>query len=298
MGPHLPGDLWGRFLSRDPGPWPRGPELERLERPHALGVHRQDGCRAGHQGGRHQRRPLPQPRGRPYPGPHELHRHQQPDRCDQPKAHDRLRVLPQERGGDARALLVVPRGDREHPRGGCQVHLRARLVAHVPAQVPAARPGRDLRGALPQGVRGRSRAPLRARLAHPHHRRRQRARALRARVRRHLHQGLRRLLPHRAGVRALGQAERHRRRPGPWLGRGRHRRLRHGHHHLRPARERPHVREVPLHRALRDARYRHGLRRRASPRGRAARARALWPRARLPRHHILHHQGQAGHQRR
>lgn len=47
----------------------------------------------------------------------------------------------------------------------------------------------------------------------------------------------------------------------PWLGRRRYRRLRHEHYRVRPARERPDVREVPVPAAYRDARYRYGLRR-------------------------------------
>ena len=43
--------------------------------------------------------------------------------------------------------------------------------------------------------------------------------------------------------------------------RRRYRRLRHEHHRVRPARERPDVREVPVPAAYRDARYRYGLRR-------------------------------------
>ena len=76
-----------------------------------------------------------------------------------------------------------------------------------------------------------------------------------------LRQGLCRLLPHRGRLREVGQGERHRRGARPWLGRRRHRGLRHGHHRLRPPRERPHVRAIPVARAYRDARYRYGLRR-------------------------------------
>ena len=101
------------------------------------------------------------------------------------------------------------------------------------------------------------------------------------------------------GLRAVGQGQRHRRWPGPWLRRWRHRRVRHEHHELRPARGTVSCSRGSSRHSAPDARYRHGLRRRRAPPGRpAARSRRLRRGPRVQGHHVLDHQGQAGHQRR
>ena len=149
----------------------------------------------------------------------------------------------------------------EEMRDCREMQRRARLGQHHPAELPAARPRRDAREPVPPRVRGGPGKALWRRLGRQGDQRRLHPRALRVRIQGHLRERLRRLLSHRGRIRALGKAKRHRRGSGPWLGSRRARRLRHGHHHLRPAIERPHVREVPLSRTYRDARYRYGLRR-------------------------------------
>ena len=78
-------------------------------------------------------------------------------------------------------------------------------------------------------------------------------------ARRHRQDGLQRLLPDRLGLRQLRQEQRHRRRPGPWLGGRLDRRLHAADHRRRPARLRPALRALPQRRARVDAGYRHRL---------------------------------------
>ncbi len=163
VGADLQGHLRRRLLHGDPGP--RAQLQERIRRPLPRREAREPRPRARHQGHRHQRLPLPHPRGRADPGHPLVHRQGHDPRRPQPHAHGRHRVLHEERAGDARALLMVPRGLRQHPRGRREVRLRARLGLHVPARVPRASRGRDGRPALPRGVREGPRPPLRRRLA-------------------------------------------------------------------------------------------------------------------------------------
>ena len=94
------------------------------------------------------------------------------------------------------------------------------------------------RHAAPDRRRGPAR-PLRRPAA------RRGGRAARLRARRDRGDGLLLLLPDRLGLRHLGQAERRRGRPGPWLGGGLDRLLRAPHHRPRPARRRPDLRALP-----------------------------------------------------
>ena len=141
----------------------------------------------------------------------------------------------------------------------CDVDHRARPAAHP---------------ALPRRGRGRARVPARPRhggparsLRRPDPRRRGRAR--RDGARGHRPHGLQRLLPHRLGLRQVGQGQRHRRRPGARQ-RGRlDRGLRAAHHRPRPAALRPALRALPEPRARVDAGHRHRL---LGPRPRARHA--------------------------
>ncbi len=91
----------------------------------------------------------------------------------------------------------------------CDVDARVRRLPA--AALPGAR-GPD-RGDVPaRALRAGHRAPLRRRA------RAGGARAPRLRARRHRRHGLRRLLPHRLGLRQVRQGQRHRRRPRPRLG--------------------------------------------------------------------------------
>ena len=114
----------------------------------------------------------------------------------------------------------------------------------------------------------------------------------------HRRQGLPRLLPRRRRLHQLGQAQRHPRRPRPWLGRGVHGGLRHGHHRPRPGPARPDLRALPQPRAPLDARLRRRLRRAPPRRGDPLRHREVRRGARRPDRHLRHHQGQAGGQGR
>ena len=118
------------------------------------------------------------------------------------------------------------------------------------------------------------------------------------RERGHRLQGLPRLLPRRRRLHQLGQAQRHPRRPRPWLGRRLDVRLRHGHHRPRPAAARPDLRAVPQPRAHVDARLRRRLRRAPARRGDPLRHREVRRGARRPDRHLRHDQGQAGGQGR
>ena len=103
----------------------------------------------------------------------------------------------------------------------CALRREPRL-RHLPAAVvPGA--GGVHRGDLPaRAVRAGHRAPLRRRAVG------RGARAPRLRARRDRRDGLRRLLPHRLGLRQVRQGQRHRRRPRPRVGRRLHRQLRPG----------------------------------------------------------------------
>ena len=103
-------------------------------------------------------------------------------------------------------------------------------------------PDRDRRGAARHAAADRRRGPARP-LRRPAAGRGGRAARLRARGDRG--DGLLLLLPDRLGLRQLGEAERHRRRPGPWLGGRLDRLLRPAHHRPRPARRRPDLRALP-----------------------------------------------------
>ena len=162
----------------------------------------------------------------------------------------------------AAAFARVAGGDRDDARDRRALQRRARAR-------PPADPG------LP-GARGRHRPqlPAPARRARP-------ARALRrpaaggdaradgGRARGHRPDGLQLLLPDRLGLRRLREAQRHRRRAGPRLGRRLDRRLQPADHRRRPARLRPDVRALPQPRARVDAGHRHRLLG-ARPRARAA----------------------------
>ncbi len=115
------------------------------------------------------------------------------------------------------------------------------------------------------------------------------ARAPRLRARRHRRDGLRRLLPHRLGLRQVRQGQRHRRGTRPRVGRRVHRELLPEHHRHRPAQVRPALRALPQPGAQEHARRRHGLQREA-PR-RRHRLRGAQVRARQGRadHHLRHH---------
>ena len=181
------------------------------------------------------------------------------------RAEDPLRdqrVLPQGLRGDGAGVRGVAAGAGVDARDRRALRRRAR-----------ARPPADPRLPGPRR-RDRPQLPAQARRAGP-------ARALRRpaaggdarahgdRARGHRPDGLQRLLPDRLGLRRLRQAQRHRRRPGPRLGRGLDRRLQPAHHRRRPARLRPAVRALPQPRARVDAGHRHRLLG-ARPRARAA----------------------------
>ena len=114
----------------------------------------------------------------------------------------------------------------------------------------------------------------------------------RLRGRRHLQDGLPRLLPgHRRPV-PLRQGDRHPGRPGPRLGRRLAGRLRAGDHRARPDRAQAAVRAVPQPRAHLDARHRPGLRRAPARRHDPLRHREVRRGAGRADHHVRHDQGQ------
>ena len=84
-------------------------------------------------------------------------------------------------------------------------------------------------------------------------------RARRDGARRDRPDGLQRLLPDRPRLRRLREGQRHRGRPGPWLGGRLDRRLLPGDHGRRPAPLRPALRALPQRRARVDAGHRHRL---------------------------------------
>ncbi len=210
---------------------------------------RLDRPRDGRQPGGDGRRPLPAPRGlRPPYGPavrpdEEHHRGAQDDLRDE-------RVLPARQRRDARRLRRVARGDGQHPGDRRALLGGDRAGQAADPQLPNPRRHRGAR--LPARAGHRGPAPALRRAAA-----RRGARADGDGARRDRPDGLQRLLPDRLGLRPLRQAERHRRRPRPWLCGGLDRRLLPGHHRRRPARVRPPVRALPEPRARLDARHRH-----------------------------------------
>ena len=207
---------------------------------------------------RHQRLPLHQPRGRRRPGRPDLRRLRQAARRHQPAQVRRRRLLHQVRGRDARAVGRRPRrGLRQHPRDRRAVRRRVRRV-HRRLHGPRRRARERDRGVLvPQGGVARHRGPLPRRAADPGGQGPRRDGA-----RRHLAEGLLRLLPRGRRLHPVVQGQRHPRRPGSWLGCRLHRRLRVAHHRPVSPRARPVLRAVPQPRAPVDARLRHRLRRR------------------------------------
>ena len=169
---------------------------------------------------------------------------------------DAQRLLPQER------RPRCARCGRELPEACDNTLLIAervrRLVHRGPrpdAAVPGPR-GRD-RGVL-AGQGGRARACTGgSRAASPDAHRKQAD----VRARRHLPDGLPRLLPRRRRPRPHAHEQRHPRRSRPRVGRRLAGRLRPRHHRARPDQARPALRALPQPRAHLDARHRHGLRR-------------------------------------
>ena len=111
--------------------------------------------------------------------------------------------------------------------------------------------------------------------------------------------GYRGLLPDRRRLHAAGPRSNG---IGVGPGRGVGRRLDHRvlarHHEPRPDRERAAVRALPQPRAHRDARYRHGLRRRAARRGHRLRPRQVRRGQGRADHHVRHDEGARGGARR
>ena len=150
-----------------------------------------------------------------------------------------------------------PRRSRSPSAATSSIELGRQLI---PRYLPE---GEDERAYLRERVMEGLRAPLRR----PDPRRRGRAR--RDGARGHRPDGLQRLLPHRLGLREVGQGQRHRRRARARQ-RGRlDRGLRAAHHRPRSAALRPALRALPQSRARVDAGYRHRLLR-ARPRARHA----------------------------
>ena len=163
-----------------------------------------------------------------------------------------------------------PRRLRQHPRDRRAVQRRVRRV-HRRLHGPRRRPRERDRGELvPQGGVARHRGPLPRRAADPGGQGPRRDGA-----RRHLAEGLLRLLPRGRRLHPVVQGQRHPRRPGPWLRSGLDRRLRVEHHRPVSPRARPVLRAVPQPRAPLDARLRHRLRRRPSRRGHQVRHREV-----------------------
>ena len=235
-------------LRRADGPRPRD-RAAHPARPHPAGPRPRAAAR------RDQRPALHQGRGRQGPRGPAL----RPVRLDpdgpQPVQVRRRRLLPQVRRRDAPPLARAARGVRQHPahRRALRGLLRGgRGALHAALPLPPGR-GRDV--VVHQGGRDRPPAPL------PRGGARLRAQAGGLRGGRHRLQGLPRLLPRRRRLHQLGQAQRHPRRPRPWLGCRLDVRLRDGHHRPRPGAARPHLRAVPQPRAHVDARLRRRLRR-------------------------------------
>ena len=181
--------------------------------------------------------------------------------------------------------LAVHAGDRRA--------LRRRDRARQAADPALRLPGRQGREGLP--ARARARGPARA-LRRPAARRGDRAHGDGAR--RHRQDGLQRLLPDRLGLRRLREVQRHRRRPGPRLGRRQPRRLLPADHRRGPAALRPAVRALPQRRARVDAGHRHRLLR-ARPRARdPLRDREVRHRAGRADHHLRQDVPARGHARR
>ena len=129
---------------------------------------------------------------------------------------------------------AVPNSLEIAERCSLNIELGSILLPHLP--------DRDRRGAERHAAPDRRRGPARP-LRRPAARRSGRAARLRARGDRG--DGLLLLLPDRLGLHQLGEAERHRGRPGPWLGGRLDRLLRPPHHRPRPARRRPDLRALP-----------------------------------------------------
>ena len=123
-------------------------------------------------------------------------------------------------------------------------------------------------------------------------------RAPRLRARRHRRDGVRRLLPHRLGLREVRQGQRHRRGTRPRFRRRVHRQLRAGHHRHRPAQVRPAVRALPQPGAQEHARHRHGLQRRPAQRSHRLRGAEVRPGQGGADHHLRHHGRARGRARR
>ena len=167
----------------------------------------------------HQRRPLPAPRGRPRPRRPALHPDAEQPRRRGPHALRQRRVLPQV------AREEMDERFADYP-GACDATVEIAERCDVSLEF-----GGYLLPALPGAGRARPRTATCASSAS----RASRAatapipapevqRAPRVRARRHRRDGLRRLLPHRLGLRQVRQGQRHRRRPRPRLGGGQHRR--------------------------------------------------------------------------
>ena len=201
------------------------------------------------------------------------------------------RVLFEVHGGDGGVVRRLPRGAGVHDRdrGALRRRDRARRPAHPELRVP----GRPVGEGVPAQPRhGRHARALRG--PDP----RARARAHGDGARGHRQDGLQRLLPDRLGLRQLGQEQRRRRRPGPWLGGRLDHRLHAADHGRGPAGLRPAVRALPERRARVDAGYRHRLLG-SRPRARdGVREGEVRVRPRGPDHHLRPDVPARGHQGR
>ena len=199
-------------------------------------------------------------------------------------------VLPQVPGRDARPVRRLPRGLRQHPRGGRALQRAAPLRREPPAPLRRARRPHPGVVAAGRGRAGRGRALRRS--AAP-----RRPRPDRLRAPGHRPARLRRLLPDRGRPVPPRPRARHPGRPGAGE-RGRLLRLLlPARHRPRPDRLRADVRALPQPGPQRDARHRPGLRRAPARRHDPLRHREVRRRPRRPDRHLLHHQGQAGHPR-
>ncbi len=241
--------------------------------------------------GGHQRRPLPA-RGRRHRARRAaLH----PDRLaafrGEPPALLVGGVLPQERRRDAGRLPGSSPGVGHHPGGGRALQRgdQARRDAHPAFPGPrGVRRSLVSAGAVREGID----APLRERgVARG-------AGAPRDRAGGGGEDGLPALLPHRVGLRQLRQAVRHRRGPGPGLGRGLAGLLPAGHHRPRSHHLRPAVRALPQSRPHQHARHRHRLLGQRPGEGHRLRGQQVRARPGGPDRHLRHHQGPPGHPRR
>ncbi len=275
------------LLHRAAGPRPRRPARDPPPADRAR-------ARARHPARRDERPALHAEGGRQAPRRAPVHPAE--EAADRPEAAEvrQRRVLPEERGGDARGLLRAARGLRRHAG-----HRRARGArpgvrgpgADRPALPPAAvrDARRDRARVLPPPARGRGRAcPLRAGPAAGG------ARPDRARAERHHLHGVRRLLPDRVGPDPPRAGAGHPRRSRARERRRLRRLVLAAHHRPGSAALRPAVRAVPEPRADPDAGHRHGLRRAPPGRGDPVRDRALRRRSRRADHHVPDDQGQAG----